>query len=85
MMTTANPLDNTQKPIRKSEDDKPATSLDMGAGHRSSSKQLQDHQLTTTAQIHPRISITHHLLHSLELHLFGAEIQDSDKCWECCS
>ncbi|KAH0726072.1 hypothetical protein KY284_001937 [Solanum tuberosum] len=33
MMTTANPLDNTQKPIRKSEDNKPATSLDMGAGH----------------------------------------------------
>ncbi|KAH0730865.1 hypothetical protein KY285_001780 [Solanum tuberosum] len=33
MMTTANPLDNTQKPIRKSEDNKLATSLDMGAGH----------------------------------------------------
>ncbi|KAG5627539.1 hypothetical protein H5410_012757 [Solanum commersonii] len=33
MMTTTNPLDNTQKPIRKSEDNKPATSLDMGAGH----------------------------------------------------
>ncbi|KAH0782301.1 hypothetical protein KY290_001899 [Solanum tuberosum] len=33
LMTTANPLDNTQKPIRKSEDNKPATSLDMGAGH----------------------------------------------------
>ncbi|KAF3639596.1 putative RNA polymerase sigma factor sigD, chloroplastic-like [Capsicum annuum] len=33
MMTTANPLDNTQKPIRNSEDNKPATPLDMGAGH----------------------------------------------------
>ncbi|KAJ8565591.1 hypothetical protein K7X08_008167 [Anisodus acutangulus] len=33
MMTTSNPLDNTQKPIRNSEDNKRATPLDMGAGH----------------------------------------------------
>ncbi|OIT07457.1 PREDICTED: subtilisin-like protease SBT1.9 [Nicotiana attenuata] len=33
MMTTANPLDNTQKPIKSSEDNKRATPLDMGAGH----------------------------------------------------
>lgn len=33
MMTTANTLDNTQKPIRNSESNKPATPLDMGAGH----------------------------------------------------
>ncbi|OIS99231.1 PREDICTED: subtilisin-like protease SBT1.9 [Nicotiana attenuata] len=32
MMTTANPLDNTEKPIKTADDNKDATSLAMGAG-----------------------------------------------------
>ncbi|XP_009608286.1 subtilisin-like protease SBT3 [Nicotiana tabacum] len=32
MMTTANPLDNTEKPIKSADNDKDATSLAMGAG-----------------------------------------------------
>ncbi|MCD9640303.1 Subtilisin-like protease sbt3 [Datura stramonium] len=33
MMTTADPLDNTRKPIKDSDNNKAATTLDMGAGH----------------------------------------------------